>query len=30
MTTDARELNGFIDIDSETSPPIERDRLYRL
>lgn len=30
MTTEASELNGFIDIDSETSPPIERDRLYRL
>lgn len=30
MTTDARELNGFIDIDSETSPLVERDRLYRL
>jgi hypothetical protein len=30
MTTDARERNGFIDIDSETSPLVERDRLYRL
>lgn len=30
MTTDARELNGFIDIDSEASPLVERDRLYRL
>lgn len=30
MTTEASELNGFIDIDSETSAPIERDRLYRL
>ncbi len=30
MTTEASELNGFIDIDSETSAPVERDRLYRL
>jgi hypothetical protein len=30
MTTDASEVNGFIDIDSETNAPIERDRLYRL
>ncbi|HZO73532.1 MAG TPA: ribonucleotide-diphosphate reductase subunit beta [Ktedonobacteraceae bacterium] len=30
MTTEASEQNGFIDIDSETSTPVERDRLYRL
>lgn len=30
MTTDARELEGFIDVDSETGSQIERERLYRL
>ncbi len=30
MATEASEQDGFIDIDSETSTPIERDRLYRL
>ncbi|HEX6484997.1 MAG TPA: hypothetical protein VF043_39630 [Ktedonobacteraceae bacterium] len=30
MTTESSELNGFIDIDSEMSPPVERDHLYRL
>lgn len=30
MTTEASEQHGFIDIDSETNTPIERDRLYWL
>ena len=30
MATDAGEVDGFIDIDAETGPQIERDRLYRL
>lgn len=30
MTIDVTELNGFIDVDAETGPQIEHDRLYRL
>jgi hypothetical protein len=30
MVSEIRPLLGTIDIDSDTAPPIERDRLYRL
>lgn len=30
MATDAGEMDGFIDIDAEAGPRIERERLYRL
>ncbi len=30
MTADPRQLEGFIDVDSESAPGVEKGRLYRL
>jgi len=30
MTIESKFLVGTVDIDSETAPTVERDRLYRL
>ncbi|WP_052887948.1 ribonucleotide-diphosphate reductase subunit beta [Thermogemmatispora carboxidivorans] len=30
MTTEPAQQEGFIDVDSEQTPPVEKDRLYRL